>query len=123
MSIPCGVIQYVSQNPGQNSRDTSPSPLDSVGCHKSNTFYVILHMLRTSTLFRRSGGKILFISVYCQLAANSIEKHMNHRQNLLAVIVDGYVLPQRIGCGFCGSPYLDRVSFLPLLILCSWCAP
>ena len=51
-------------------------------------------MLRTPTLFRRGGGEILFISVYCQLAANSIEKHVNHRQNLLAVIVDGYVLPQ-----------------------------
>ena len=49
-------------------------------------------MLRTPTLFRRGGGKILFISVYCQLAANSREKHVNHRQNLLAVIVDGYVL-------------------------------
>lgn len=48
----------------------------------------------------------MFISVYCQLAANSIEKHVNHGQNLLAVIVDGYVLPQE-----------NRVWFLWVSIL------
>ena len=71
-----------------------PLPPRQCWVSQSNTFYVILHMLRTSTLFRRGGGKIFFISVYCQLAANSREKHVNNRQNLLAVIVDGYVLPQ-----------------------------
>ena len=65
---------------GEENVDPRP-PLNSVGCYKSNTFYIFfLHTLRTSTLFRWGGGKTVvkavFMSVYRRLAINSIEKHL-----------------------------------------------
>ena len=71
-------------------------PLPPRQCWVSQVKHLLHYLAHFKDLnFVQEGwGKILFISVYCQLAANSIEKHVNHCQNLLAVIVDGYVLPQ-----------------------------
>ena len=58
-----------------------PTPLVSVGCLQVNHLLPILHRLRTPTLL--GGGavgvnpvKAVFLSVYCRLAANSIQKHL-----------------------------------------------
>ena len=60
-----------------------PTPLVSVGCLQVNHLLPILHRLRTPTLFGGAGGavrinpvKAVFLSVYCRLAANSIQKYV-----------------------------------------------
>ena len=62
-------------------------PLPPRQCWVSQVKHLLRYLAHFKDLnFVQEGwGKILFISVYCQLAANSIEKHVNHRQNLLAV--------------------------------------
>ena len=72
-----------------------PPHLDSVGCYKSNTFYIIiiLHTLRTTTLFR--GEKPFQGLVYecvlrvsCKFHVKKQVKKSEVCQNLLARIVD-----------------------------------
>ena len=59
-----------------------PTPLVSVGCLQVNYLLPTLHRLRTPTLFKGGSAvginpvKAVFSSVYCRLAATSIQKHV-----------------------------------------------
>ena len=70
-----------------------PSPLNSVGCYKSNTFYISCTLYEHQLCFGGVGKNLVravFISVYRRLAANSIQKPSEkgkEAQNLLARIV------------------------------------
>ena len=75
-----------------NSNIDPPPPLDSVGCYKSNTFYISCTCWGPQLCSEgKSLFKALFMSVYHGLAANSILKKsekLEVSQNRLARIVD-----------------------------------
>ena len=80
-----------SYNPGQNVWDTlrfswgkcnsgwPPPPLNSVGCYKSNTFYISCTLYGPQLCLGGWGKnlvKAVFMSVYRRLAANSIQNQV-----------------------------------------------
>ena len=78
---------------GKCNSSWPPSPLNSVGCYKSNTFYISCTLYGPQLCLGGWGKnlvKAVFMSVYCRLAANSIQKPSEKgevSQNLLARIV------------------------------------